>query len=86
MGIGKLLIGTMDIDGIVNDYIDTIFTHIASRQNCQKSDLEFIMRFDGKNGQKASKYVVINRDGGLRKEWFYLPDAEIKKLIMNAKT
>jgi hypothetical protein len=86
MGLGKLLIGTMDIDGIVNDYIDTIFTQIAKRQNCNKTDMEFIMKFDGKNGSHASKYIAISRDGGLRKEWFFLPDSEIRKLIMNAKT
>jgi len=81
-------LGMLNIDytKYVNEYIDTIFSQIAVSKGVAKSDLEFVMRFDGKNGNNASKYIAISRDGGLRKEWFFLPDSEIRKLIMNAKT
>lgn len=75
----------MDIDGLVNNYIETIFTQIARREGVTRNDLEFVMRFDGKNGKNASKYIIITRDGGLRKEALFLPDDVVRKLIINAK-
>jgi len=85
MGLAKLILGNIDIDGLVNGYIDTIFDQIARKEGVRKTDLEFIMRFDGKNGKNASKYIIINRDCGLRKEAIFLPDDVIHKIILNAK-
>jgi len=85
MSLGSFILGNMDMDSIVNEYIDTIFTQIAIKENCKKTDLEFVMKFDGKNGSGASKYIIITRDGGLRKETVFIPDTVLKKLIMNAK-
>jgi hypothetical protein len=85
MSLASMIMGQMDIDKMVNEYIETIFTQIAKKEGVSKLDLEFIMRFDGKNGKNASKYIIVNRDNGHRKEAIFLPDDVVKKIIINAK-
>jgi len=83
MGLLSLL--NIDYTGIVNQYINTIFEQVAASQGVKKEDITFSMRFDGRNGQNASKYIIIRRDGGLREEAMMLPDELIEKMIRNAK-
>lgn len=83
MGILGLL--NIDYTKIVNEYIETIFDEIARKEGVSRSDITFTMRFDGRNGDHASKYILIKRDHGLREEALLLPDDVVKKIIMNAK-
>ena len=74
----------IDINSLVNQYIDIIFEGIAQKQNCQKSDLQFYMKYDGRNPNGASKYITIHRKGDLTPTVMYLSDETVRKLVEDA--
>lgn len=76
--------GLLNIDKLVNDYIDKIFDHIAKVEKVDRENIELIMRHDGRNGEGSSKYFQIKQNGMIIKE-AYIPDKVIKKILLKPK-